>query len=64
MARRCAMAEIERIEAVANVILRLCKEEGDLADRLQGISYAAAVLRREADSQIEKLATAAESNHG
>ncbi|WP_157726742.1 hypothetical protein [Burkholderia pseudomallei] len=58
------MAEIERIEAVANVILRLCKEEGDLADRLQGISYAAAVLRREADSQIEKLATAAESNHG
>ncbi|WP_164977847.1 hypothetical protein [Burkholderia pseudomallei] len=58
------MSEIKKIEACANVILNLCKEEDGLLVRLKGISYAAAVLARETDSQIEKLAAAAESNHG
>ncbi|HIH2750977.1 hypothetical protein L3V59_11060 [Burkholderia aenigmatica] len=57
------MSEIERIEACANVILSLCKEDGDLLVRLQSISYTAAVLKREADSQIEKMEATAESNH-
>ncbi|WP_175845333.1 hypothetical protein [Burkholderia arboris] len=57
------MSEIKMIEACANVILGLCKDESDLVVRLQSISYAAAVLGREADLQIEKLAAAAESNH-
>ncbi|VWB88344.1 hypothetical protein [Burkholderia lata] len=58
------MSEIETIEAAANVILRLYREEGDLLVRLERIAYAASVIKQQADAQIEKFQTAAESNDG
>ncbi len=58
------MSEIETIEAAANVILGLSKDEGDLLARLERIAYAAAVIKHQADAQIERLKTVAESNHG
>ncbi|WP_423392800.1 hypothetical protein [Burkholderia sp. LMG 21824] len=58
------MAEIERIEAAANVILGLCKGEGDLSVRLERIAYAAAIIRQQADAQAGKFTTAAGTNHG
>ncbi|VWC14232.1 hypothetical protein BLA6993_05504 [Burkholderia lata] len=58
------MTEIEIFEASANVILGLCREEGDLLVRLERIAYAASVVKQRADAQIEKFQTAAESNHG
>lgn len=58
------MSEIETIEATANVILSLCKDEGDLSVRLERIAYAASMIRQQADVQAEKFTTAAVTNHG
>ncbi|MGC2944195.1 hypothetical protein [Burkholderia ambifaria] len=55
------MAEIEVIEAAANVILRLSKDEGDLVFRLQSIAYAASIIKHRADAQAEKIIAAVEA---
>ncbi|WP_322040077.1 hypothetical protein [Burkholderia diffusa] len=58
------MAEIVTIEAAATVILRICEDEVDMRTKLERIACAAAMLRREAEKQLEQLDSSTEVGHG
>ncbi|WP_165848002.1 hypothetical protein [Paraburkholderia lacunae] len=57
------MTEMTTIAAAASVILKLCEDESDVRTKLKRISYAAAVLKRQADAGLEKIDSTAEVDH-
>ncbi|MFM0031174.1 hypothetical protein PQR70_33660 [Paraburkholderia madseniana] len=57
------MSEIATIAAAAAVILKLCEDEGDLQTKLKRISYAAAIIQREAVVGLEQLNSSMEESH-
>ena len=57
------MTEMETIAAAARVILTLCEDQGDTRIKLERISYAAALLRRQATAALEKMSSIEEVRH-
>jgi hypothetical protein len=53
--------EIRTIEAAAKLILDLCKDSSDRRLQLERISYAAAVVKRQADDGLRSLDKATEA---
>ncbi|WP_185640820.1 hypothetical protein [Burkholderia sp. Bp8984] len=58
------MTDIATIEAAAAVILRICVDEVDVRTKLERISYAAAIIQREAIVGLAQLNSSTEVGHG
>ncbi|UVE64770.1 hypothetical protein L2Y90_13020 [Burkholderia pyrrocinia] len=58
-----AISKVATIEAAATVILRICDDEVDVRTKLVRISYAAGMIKCEAEKQLEQLNSSMEVDH-